>query len=160
MAFTPSAINAKSHRKLATGVADRHLKVTRTIKMEVKEDPEMQKAAMQAAAAEKIKAAKKEARKNAGSGRSRRKSARSTRLDAYSDSDMDEDAEGSEDGGDGLPSFKKRNKPRYEEIEEDDGFVVPSDEEDGRPGRTTAQMDDMDEIEIGKLCYSLLKYTG
>ena len=150
MAFTPSAINAKTHRKLATGVADRHVKQTRTIKMEVKEDPEVEKAKMEAAASAKIKAAKKEARKQAGGGRGT-KSMRSQRL--YSDSDMDEDEGNFEDEEGGVPTFKKRNKPRYDEIEDDDGFVVPSDEEEagGAGRRTTAQYDDeVDDMEAGE----------
>jgi len=152
MAFTPSAINAKSHRKLANGVADRHVKVTRTIKMEVREDPEVEKARTEAAASAKLKAAKKEARRSAGGGGRRRKSMRSTRLDAYSDSDEEEDGYGSEEGG-VLPTFKKRNKMRYDEPEDIDDFVVPSDDEDGtgRVGKTTAQYDDeMDEIDAGQ----------
>lgn len=111
MTFVPSAVGSQTHKKLASGVTQRHVKTARTQSIAIAKDPMAQLAEDQAAEAARLRAQKKKSRKSGLGG----------------------GAGGSDSEGDATLWGRGRGPARYayDSDEDDGGFVVDDDGEEG-----------------------------
>jgi RNA polymerase-associated protein LEO1 len=149
LTFRPTTLQSSTHRRLASSIANRNVKGRATKIAALPDiDPEKKKAEREKAEADKAKKAKKEANKGG-----RKKSAkRQTRMIGYSD----EEDDGEEEGDGDEERYGSRTQPkrgadgpfaRADEYEEEDGFVMPDDEEEEPAEWSEGEPDEVDEAE-------------
>ena len=149
MKFAPTTIASKAHRKLAAAVMGRHVKVTKTEHIIPSIDPEqesqMKEKVEQQRTRDRKKAAKAETKKSQKKTIWDKAKSR-TRGEYYSD---EEDGEGEEFDENDYAGSSRRRSARFADVEDESGFIVNSEGEDGEEEveMDEGEPDDMDEIE-------------
>lgn len=150
MTLVPYSASSTAHRRLANTLSDKHAKVTRTRSVVLEEDPEVQRAKREKAEADKAKAARKERAKASGGGTRRRRGlGRSMAIDRSDDEeDMDEGDSGDERGASTTRTSGRSGRRSYLDgpDEDDEGFVVESEGEDGAQP-DVGGADDLDDLD-------------